>query len=277
MEGVGKVGTGQGTCSRSLDCVSVTAAKENNTREGPHKNHHQISASCARAVILCPGRTAKNYEATQNWVYRLSLHFFLGEWLLAAVCFLALSAPTEFGEARASGRSPHFSLLLFWLTSNIAMGENFLESSQPLCLFLPQPLPLLLNSSRSTRQHGLPSMSSLPFLDTMGEREPSIISTYLEGKYRSLSSFWGRKQKIVSYSYPISHSEVQPNALFSPVCHLCLVQQFGRRCCTWWVGSLMFKTALLRCSCHLVCRQMLIVVPAMKFRCIASSNVTSRI
>lgn len=170
MEGVGIVGTG--TCSGSLDCDGRTAAKGSSTREGPHKRHHQTPPSLAHAVILCPGRIAKSYKTTQNWIYRLSLHFFTREWLLAAACCLALPAPTELGEAYASGESPHFSLFLLWLTSSTAMGENFLGSSQPLCLFLPHPLPLLLNPSRSTRLRSLPSMSSLPFLDTVGEREP---------------------------------------------------------------------------------------------------------
>lgn len=188
----------QGTCSDSLDCVSMErgAARGSSTRKGPHKRHHQISPSCACAVILCRGGRAKSYEATQNWVYRLSLYFFTREWLLAAVCCLAFPAPTEFRKAYASGGSPHFSLFLFMLTSNTAMGKTFLGSSQSLCLSLPYhfcstPLGPPL-------KHGLPSISSLTFLDTVGERKPSIISMYLDGKYRSLSSFSGRKQKGIS-------------------------------------------------------------------------------
>lgn len=198
MEGVGIIGTGQGTSSGILHCHSMTAARGSSTREGPHKRHNQIPPSCACAVILCPGGTARSYKATQNWVCRLSLYF-IREWLLAAVCCLGLPSSTEPGEAHASGGSPHFSLFLFLLTSNTTMGETFLGSCQPLCLFLPHPLPLLFNSSSSTRQHGLPSMGSMLFLDTVGEKEPSIISTYLDRKYRFLSSFWGRKQKGISW------------------------------------------------------------------------------
>lgn len=75
------------------------------------------------------------------------------------------------------------------------MGETFLGSSQPLCLFLPHSLPLLLNSSRSTRQHGLLSMSSLPFLDILGEREPSILAHMWMGNIDPCPAFEAENKK----------------------------------------------------------------------------------
>lgn len=51
MEGAGIVGTGQGTCSGSLDCNSMSAAKGSSTREGPHIiNYHpseHVQSFCA--------------------------------------------------------------------------------------------------------------------------------------------------------------------------------------------------------------------------------------
>lgn len=216
MEGVRVIGAGQGTCSGSLDCDSLTDARKSSTREGPHKRHHQIPPSCDCAVVLCPGGTAKSYKATQNWVYRLSLYFFIREWLLAAVCCLALPAPTELREAHASGVSPHFSLFLFLLTSYTAMRKTILGSSQPLCLFLPTPYHF------STLPGPPDGMVCLPWAlcpsQIVEEREPSIISTYLVGKYRSLSSFLGKKKKEEVDSYSKSHSKIQAKALFFPLC-----------------------------------------------------------
>lgn len=173
-------GTGQGRCSGSLGCNSLTAAKGSSTGEGcrgrgTHKRHHQIPPSPACAVILCPGGTVKNYETTQNWVCKDFLTLFHqgnGFWLLFA------ARPSQLplnSEGHASGGSPHFSLLklfLVLLTSSTGLGENFQGFSQPLCLFLSCPLPLLLNSSTSTRRHGLPAVSSLPCLDSVGNMGP---------------------------------------------------------------------------------------------------------
>lgn len=207
MEGEEIGGTGQGTCSGSLDCNSLTAAKGSSTNEGrqgrgTHKRHHQIPPSPACAVILCPGGTVKSYETIQDWVYRVSLHSFIRAMAFGS-CLLPGPPSCHWTHKDMLLQDPLTSacwnVFQFFLTSNTGLGQNFWGSSQPLCLFLLRPLPLLFNSSRSTRLHGLPVMSNLTCRGFVGNMGPYTISMYLYGKYMSLSSFWSRKQKSVSW------------------------------------------------------------------------------
>lgn len=125
--------------------------------------------------------------------------------------------------------------------------EDYSGSSQPLCLFLPTPYHF------STLPGPPDGMVCLPWAlrpsQIVEEREPSIISTYLVGKYRSLSSFWGKKKKKLTH-IPNPIVKFKPKHYsFLSVYHLCFIQQFGRRCCPWWAGSQMFTTAPVRRSC----------------------------